>query len=487
VNESVSHGVVVQSSNFYAYPTSGQAPLQVYFTLTNSSGNNLISFGDDTSANNWSYDPDSNSYFIGHAYQYAGTYIASVTSQGQNLGATVTVSGAATSTAPSCTVTLDQNPIAYGGSTTLRYSSANATSFYIDNIGFVGASGSTIVGPLATTNYSGSVSNGGDPVTCPASLTVTPPPSPTATIAASSTSIYVGQSTNLTGTFAAGSGDTLTGDNIDSPVGTGLGANTNPGSKSITFTPSSAGTYTFYARATTQYYTNWTTYAQTNVTVSPAPACNVSLNPSSMAQGQFSTLSYSSSNATSFSISNIGALTPDTSGSTSVSPSQTTTYTGSATAGGVTNICPATLAISCTPAYSCSGNTIEYTNSSCSVSPVTTCTSPAFCAADSSSCLYPIITTNPSGGYSGNLQTTPSIVNQGGTVQVHWSVSNAQSCTVTGSNGDSWAGLSSPSGGETSKPITAQVIYTLSCPAYGSNPNLTQSVTVNITPTYQER
>jgi len=140
----------------------------------------------------------------------------------------------------------------------------------------------------------------------------------------------------------------------------------------------------------------------------------------------------------------------------------------------------------CTPAYSCSGETIQYTNASCQVSNVQSCVSPAFCSAGSSSCLYPAVGFNPSGSYSGNLQLIPGLLQSGETTLVHWSVSNARSCTVTGSNGDSWSGLSSPAKGETSKPIVSQTTYTLSCTAYSTNPGVSETETVNVTPAFRE-
>jgi len=283
--------------------------------------------------------------------------------------------------------------------------------------------------------------------------------------------------------------DALTQDNIDEPYGTGIGASTTPDvSKTVTFSPTSPGTYTFYGLATTDYYPSWATYASTTVTVAAGPSCSLSLSPSTVSSRQTSTLSYSSSNATSFSISGIGSKTADATGSVSVSPSQTTTYTGTASVGHtVQNTCSATLTFACTPAYTCSGQTIQYTNSSCQVSNVTSCVSPAFCQAGSSSCLYPAIIFNQSGSYTGNLQLVPNLLQSGETTAVHWSVSNAQSCTVTGTNGDSWSGLSSPTKGETSKPITSQTIYTLACTAYGSNPNVSETATVNVTPVYEEK
>jgi hypothetical protein len=421
--------------------------------------------------------------------QSAGTYTfsARATTQyypGWTTYASVTVTVG--NPTPTCSVTLTPNSIAYGSSSTLTYSSTNATSFYINNIGYVGSSGSTVVGPSVTTDYSGSVSGPGGSGTCPASLTVNAPPSTTATIAASSTSIYVGQSTYVTADFIAGSGDTLTADNIDEPLGTGQGATTNPdASKTITFTPNAAGAYTFYARAQTQYYTSWTTYAQSSVTVTAAPQCSVSLSPSTVAQGQISTLQYSSSNATSFSIHNVGSLTPDTSGSTSVGPFSTTDYTGSATAGGVTNTCPATLIVSCTPTYSCSGQIIQHTDSSCNVTNVTTCIFPAFCSAgsNSSSCLYPAPQFNSSGGYTGHLQINPSILPEGSTTTVHWNISNVASCTVVGSNGDSW---SATSGTKTSASILQRTTYTLQCTGLDGT-SIHESVTVEVVPVFQER
>ncbi len=192
-------------------------------------------------------------------------------------------------------------------------------------------------------------------------------------------------------------------------------------------------------------------------------------------------------------------LTPDTSGSTSVSPSQSTDYTGTVSSGGVTNYCtasgttpPGKLTVSCNPTYSCSGNTIQYTNASCAVSNVTSCVSLPRSAPQapphvSTRPSVSITTSNPPSSFTGGLQLVPNIVHPGNSMQVYWNVSNAQSCTVRGSNGDSWTGLSSPLTGATSSPITSQTTYTLTCLAYGSNPNVSQTQLVNVTPLYQEK
>ena len=400
--------------------------------------------------------------------------------------------------APTCTITLSPTTIAYGTSSKLTYASTYGTSFYITNIGNVSTSGaSTFVSPTITTSYTGTVVNSAVPATttCSAALTVTAPSAPTTTIVASSTSIYVGQSTGIKATFTAANHDPLTHDNIDSPVGNGLAANTNPDAiKWYTFTPSSAGTYTFYARAQTSYYPSWTTYNSVAVTVLSAPACTISLSPASIAQGSSATLSYSSSNATAFSINNVGSVVQNVSGSTSVSPSISTDYTGTVSAGGITNMCTApgtspagTLSVSCTPAYTCAANAIRYTNASCAVSTVSTCATPSFCSTGSSVCLYPPPSfTISSGGITGHLQASPLVVPQGNPSKVYWDVANVSSCSVAGTNGDHWNTTSSGTGGKTTSGIQQQTTFTLSCTGLDSS-SFNESVSINVVPVFIER
>ncbi len=85
-----------------------------------------------------------------------------------------------------------------------------------------------------------------------------------------------------------------------------------------------------------------------------------------------------------------------------------------------------------------------------------------------------------------DLRLIPSLVRTGNTTRVHWSAQNVQSCTVTAPNGDSWSGISSSLGGETSSPITQASTYTLSCRDKDNNTH-TKQATVRILPTFQER
>jgi hypothetical protein len=384
-----------------------------------------------------------------------------------------------TPAAPTCSISLSPNPVAYGNSSTLSWSSTNAnTSFYINNVGYVTSSGSTSVAPSSSTDYSGTVVGSGGTATCDASsgtptgtLNVTAPSTPTATITSSlGSTMQVAQSSTITATFSVGSGDTLTADNIDgdsgnqSPWSGGLGANTNPTNpKSITFTPSSAGTYTFYARAQTNYYSSWTTYGSVTVTVqAPCTQGGVTIQ-----SGQSATF-YSQQTAPS--------------GQLCSSVSQSRTCTNGVLSGSSSyqyGSC------ACTPTYSCSSNTIQYTDASCATTNVTSCVAPAFCSNGSSSCLYPAMVFVQNGDQSGDITATPAIVLQGLTSTLYWDVENAASCSVTGTDGEHWTGESSGSDGVQTSAITQETVFTLSCTGLDST-HTSQSATVNIVPVFRE-
>jgi hypothetical protein len=85
-----------------------------------------------------------------------------------------------------------------------------------------------------------------------------------------------------------------------------------------------------------------------------------------------------------------------------------------------------------------------------------------------------------------DLRVVPSLVRGGNTTKVNWSAQNVESCTVSGENGDSWNGVQSPVGGETSSPITTQTTYTLSCIDV-DGATLTKQATVRIIPSWRER
>ena len=145
----------------------------------------------------------------------------------------------------------------------------------------------------------------------------------------------------------------------------------------------------------------------------------------------------------------------------------------------------------CAVSYSCSGQTIQQTDVSCNVSNVTTCISPTFCSAGSSVCLYPQVEYAP----DGHLAVRPAIVHAFLTAHVRWNVSNVSSCTVTGTNGDTWtvagnAGndwtSTSGSPGMVTSPVTAPVTYTLTCTGLDGQQTTPESATVSVIPIFEE-
>ncbi|MBI2030307.1 hypothetical protein HYT05_01650 [Candidatus Kaiserbacteria bacterium] len=128
--------------------------------------------------------------------------------------------------------------------------------------------------------------------------------------------------------------------------------------------------------------------------------------------------------------------------------------------------------IACIPSSICNGKNVV---NSCTGALIQSC---AYACA-SGACIVPppsVVT----------WRVAPRIVNQGSTTNVSWEVRNVSSCTVSGTNGDSWTGLT---GTKVSGPINAQTIFTLHCTALpGSGAfDVTRTATVNIVPVFQEK
>ncbi len=130
---------------------------------------------------------------------------------------TVAVTGA-TLTAPTATLTATPTSISSGQSSTLNWSSTNATSCTGNGFTASGTSGTATVSPTATTNYSISCSGAGGSTSASASVAVSAVvnPAPTVTLSASPTSVVSGKSSTLTwsstnATSCTGSGFTASG------------------------------------------------------------------------------------------------------------------------------------------------------------------------------------------------------------------------------------------------------------------------------------
>src|SRR5207253_4651725 len=199
--------------------------------------------------------------------------------------------------------------ITLGSSTTLAWSSTDATSVTFDHgIGQVQPSGSLQQKPPATTTYNATATGPGG--TAQASVTVTVGGQQGFQFVANPSSITAGQSSTLT--FSAPGATSVT---IDHGIGT-LGS-----SGSVTVTPLATTTYTATAN-----FNGSTTTASVTVTVQSGSGGAVSLtaNPATISAGQSATLSWTSVNVTSLTINQgVGAVAVP-SGSVTVSPSATT-------------------------------------------------------------------------------------------------------------------------------------------------------------------
>ena len=85
------------------------------------------------------------------------------------------------------------------------------------------------------------------------------------------------------------------------------------------------------------------------------------------------------------------------------------------------------------------------------------------------------------------LSASPAIVVKGKTTKLSWNSKSTASCTVTGTNGDSFTGLTGSN--QVSGPINSVTTFTLHCDALeGATPSfIEKSVTVSVRPDYEEK
>lgn len=143
-----------------------------------------------------------------------------------------------------------------------------------------------------------------------------------------------------------------------------------------------------------------------------------------------------------------------------------------------------------TQGYMClDSNTSQHTAADCAVT-TQTCSAQGtgwFCSASNGLCTAPpapSFGTNADGS-SGIINAKPSLVRQGSATKIIWTVNNATSCAVTGTNGDTWSGTASLAGGNTTKSLTQKTTYSIHCT--GSGGTLDGTKDVNIIPEWQEK
>ncbi|MDY0302541.1 MAG: hypothetical protein RBR98_02010, partial [Candidatus Moranbacteria bacterium] len=143
---------------------------------------------------------------------------------------------------PTCSISANPTTINSGGTSTLSWSSANATSASINqNIGSVATGGTKSVKPATSTTYTMTVSGAGGTATCSAGVTVNiPVPKPTCSISANPTTINSGGTSTLSWSSANATSASIN-QNIGS-VATGGTKSVKPAtSTTYTMTVSGAG------------------------------------------------------------------------------------------------------------------------------------------------------------------------------------------------------------------------------------------------------
>jgi hypothetical protein len=235
-------------------------------------------------------------------------------------------------TAPTVMLSASPTSIPNDESSTLAWTSANATSCSGTGKGFSpsGTSGSLAVSPHATTTYGVTCTGAGGS----ASQSVTVAVTAALTLAMGMT---VATTAAVYPTATPAKGATTIGEEIAGNQGTVIGG------------PTSSG-YTWWQVAFDDDLTGWISESSLAAVSPTAPTLMLGANPTSIASGASSTLSWSSTNATG--CSGTGFSPTGVSGSVSVSPTVSTTYSVTCTGSGGSTTQSAAVVVNPVPAFS---------------------------------------------------------------------------------------------------------------------------------------
>lgn len=216
------------------------------------------------------------------------------------------------------TVTLEANPtgVTTGTSSTLTWTSTNATSCTATGgwSGTLATSGSQDVSPTATTVYKLTCTGAGGSASDSAIVTFSASPPPVVSLTATPDTILRGQSSTLAWTSS--------NDSLCTASGSWSGTQATNGTHGVS--PTSTATYTL----TCSGVGGDTRRSVTVVVVLPAPpTVSILAQPTSISSGQSSTLTWTSSNDTLCTASGGWTGPQPLNGNTSVSPTSTTVYT----------------------------------------------------------------------------------------------------------------------------------------------------------------
>ncbi len=250
---------------------------------------------------------------------------------------------------PQVTLQAASGTINNGQSTTLSWTSTNATSVTISpSVGTnLPLSGSQVVQPTATTTYTITATGAAGTATATFTITVNGPviPPPTVTLSANPAAINSGQPTTLSWTSTnAVSVSIAPAINTDELT-------TLPVNGSAQVIPTATTTYTITATGNTGAVPMTATATATVTVTQVPPTLQLTLNPTNIVSGKSSTLSWSTVNAATLTIvdsaNNPITVASPQQGSAIVKPTTTTTYTATATSpGGLTTTQTVTLNVS---------------------------------------------------------------------------------------------------------------------------------------------
>jgi len=242
-------------------------------------------------------------------------------------GSSQTTSG---NSAPSIVLTAQPMSISSGSSTTLSWTTTNATSVNIPGVGTFRAKGSVKVTPSATTTYTATASGPGGTAKASINISVSSQhPAPTINLTAQPSTVSSGGSAVLSWTTTNATSVTIANSGTFGATGSAMVKPT----VTTTYSASASGP-------------GGTASASATITVSstaPAPTIKLSAQPSTVTAGETATLSWATTNATSMVIAGVGTFGAN--GSTNVSPTATTTYTATATGAGGTASSSATVTV----------------------------------------------------------------------------------------------------------------------------------------------
>jgi hypothetical protein len=356
------------------------------------------------------------------------TYTLSCSGAGGTAAQSVTVNVTPATPPPTLALSASPTAILQGGSSTLSWSSSNASSCSAsgDWTGTKATNGSESTGQLtAVRNYTYSLSctGAGGSTTQSATVAVGAVPAPTVTISANPAQIASGGTSNLSWSSS--------------------NAQTCAASGGWTGARGTSGTFTTPALTQTTGYTltctglGGTGSGSTTVTVTPAippPTLSLTATPNAVTQGQSSTLSWTTTNATSC------VASGDWSGARGINGSEST--------GTLNSVRTFSYTLTCSGA----GGSIAQT------------------ATVAVSALPPAPTVT--------ISANPSTVASGGTSTLSWSSTNATSCTASGG----WNGARGTAGSEVTAALTQTTSFVLACSGAGGAASASATVTVTQPP-----